>query len=467
MEQINADVKDTKSDECVVAMQFERIKMFISKDTFIHDIPTLDGIESFKKMCLENIESFKTNKDKFTSVSNFDDYVEILESKCEKKIQKLMRVQEEYLTKQQHILIEEIKQKIMSDDVLHKIYETQDDTGLQKYYAQVYCDVKNKLHLSEIEIPLKCQELVRVLSDLQNNMETYKELHETFYKQFQVYVGKFKKYIESQIEEITDEINDAQILDDHAKIWQRYNDDINGRYVKYCNKVPTQYCEHEIENNNLIELRVKCVPNIPDYIILKYKSLIEEVMKTNWISVRDKIKSDIYNAIYIKNTSQSSFPEECLELRDFKKPKVEHLYECNNFSLITADVLYMKKLVLLCKKDVYYIGNIYTNPTDDSSDSDTVIENKQITKLIKNMNIERGIYSKDKLNKLTLSEKQINEIFEKIEVTDDETLPNNAIYIFNPKNVVLFTEYSKIMKKIDDLAHIEKTYGINISSLLV
>lgn len=440
---IPADAGISDGDEIIIVGQMQRIKAIMSNDIFGTENPSLKAIDNFNKTFTSHIETFKN---RFATNRHKDEYVETLECTLAKRLQKFRTIYEAHWKKVKEIYISDLCKSIAADEKLKQIYDQRDSEKLSEYCKQLMANTVEHLEISEFEIPLRLQELTTILTELTTKMQKCKDAYQIYTQQFQVHIEKFKKCLAKHIEEI--EID--SFVDDQTKLWDISERDAKALLVKYCNKKFKKGTESYIS----------------EFAISEYQNTLRAIFDAEWTTRLNEIKKQ-KNIQYLEYLlQQEEIPQECSALRK-KRPQYDDLIKCNDTHyILRTDIDYIKKIVNLCDTDIFYIGKIYTSTTttDSGTDEETSIitDIPSIYRAAKKANLCYGIYNKENIKTMTYSDKQISEIFAVINV-DNNT---HKIYVFDPKDLKLFSEYVNILKCIEDKSSIEENYGITIADII-
>lgn len=432
----------TDDGEIVIAVQAQRIMAIMPKDIFGTDAPSLILIDTFNKKYLDSIESFKI---RFQNNPRKSEYIEMLECKLSKRLQKFKNVYETYWKKIKENYMIEICKNINTDEKLKQIYVQRDCEQLTNYCKQLMANAIEHLAITEFEIPFKVPELTTILTELNVKMQKCKESFQVYTQQIQSYTDKFKEHLTQHI----DDIEIDSFIDDQTKLWAITERDAQELLTKYCNKKFKKYNETYVSES----------------VIAEYQNTIHKIFDTMWTSQFSEIKKQKNIEYFEYLLKQEEMPRECIALRKTKKPQHDELINCGeDYYILRTDFEYIKNIVQLCDIDVFYVGKIYqhANKTDTDENVGNITDMANIYRAAKTIGLCYGIYKKENVENMIYSDKQKSEIFNAVNIDGND----HKIYVFLPKDLKVFSKYVSILKSIENKSIIEENYDITLNSII-
>lgn len=424
--------------DIIIASQMQCVIAKINKNIFDRVTPTQEIVESYTTSIQEQINAFK---EKFSCYPNYNDYVDVIAIKFDKRLKKLSNEIKEFNVQHHEECIKYLKDletKLETDEKLQNIYITLDETGLKEYIKSAMQNACANLHISFDKLGDYFPELQLSLNKLLENMNKRHDAITSCQEQFNAYISKFN-------EELTKAITNMRVTtfsDEQEKEWDKNVVKINDIYSKALNR----------------KLKKIDKSMIPESVFTQYTTDVKTIYSEIWEREMQNIRVH-KNRELLERIKDLEMPEELKISKKIKKFDEKDLIECQILnSILKSDYEFLLKVVGRCQQSICYIGRVF------QVEEDEIVE-VQLTKLLKCADLKLGVYSLNAMRDYTHSEIQIDKIFDTIEVKDTHN-SNYKIYVFSPDETDIFSNYVSILKCLENRKSVEKGYEIKFSEII-
>ena len=443
--------QNVNHDEYIIAMRTKHMTDKLTGNFSNNGIVTRDVLNNYEAIYKNLDTAFIT---KFNSNTYFDEYHQMIIEAHDIYFKKLYGSYMTYEKNKCDEYVTVVRDSIYHDQNLKKIQEEwcnniQESYDAYKTYKESVITKINAFVDSEKISDDGKKYIVDTVSSILENIECKCNKIVRMNMEYIMNCANYTKKFSEEIDEYIESIVLTGFDDDQDNIWDDACETLDTMYKQYM----STYILYSIDRHQP-----------PKKLRESYETDIKILYHDKWINKMDQIKIN-KNREYLNKLFESDhnfIGTKHTKVNKLSFSDLTRVSEYDDLSMIESDFLLIKRIMELCKIDLFYIGKIYMilSKTTRSGKEHQVYENNVMVNYIKQLHINNGIYTRENIPSfLILNESVVDKLFTVVNIG------SNKLYVMTPRNLEMFSKFTELVNGLRVKEEVETYFDFNLEDL--